>query len=313
MAALRDEVEHPALAFAVARVPVLHGRVLDFGPFLHHDFHDGCMQLVLVAHGSGAALKVGDVGIVVADDERPFELPRAASVDAEVGAEFHGATHAFGDIDEGTVAEDGGVEGREVVVAIGDDAAEVLAHEVGMLAHGLADGAEDDALLTEFFAERRLDAHGVHDGIDSRTGQRHAFLQGDAQLVEGLHQFRVDLLLSLLPLAPRSLPLSRGVGIVGDGLIVDVGHLEVAPSGLFQSEPVAVGIQAELQQPVRLALRHGDEAHDIFRQTLLDDVRLDVGGEAVLVLLLRHLAHKAVLFLHASFFLLCECKDTTNK
>ena len=298
MAALRHEVEHAALAFAVARVPVLYRRVLDLSPFLHHDLDDGGVELVLVAHGCRAAFEVRDVGIIVAHDECPLELPRAAGVDAEVRAELHRAAHAFGDIDEGAVAEDGGVERGEEVVAIGDDAAQVLAHQVGVLADGLADRAEDDALLAELLAERRLDAHRVHHGIDGCSGQCHALLQRDAQLVEGLHQLRVDFLLSLLPLAPCPLPLAGRVSIVGDGLVVNLRHLEVSPSRLLKGQPIAISIQAELQQPVRFSLLLGDEAHDVLRQTLLDDVRLHVGSEAVLVLLLRHLTHETVLFFH---------------
>ena len=246
------------------------------------------MELVLVTHGSRAALEVGDVGIVVAHDEGPFELPGAAGIDAEIRAELHGTSHAFGDIDERAVAEDCGVECGKEVVAIGYDAAEVLAHQVGVFAHRLADGAEDDAFLLKFVAESRLDAHRVHHCIDGCSCQRHAFLQRDAQLVEGFHQLGVDVARTLFLL------LLRGVSIVADGLIVYRRHLEVPPSGLFEREPVAVGIQAELEEPLRLSLLLGDESDDVLRESLLDDFRLYIGGEAVLVLLLRHLAHEAI-------------------
>ena len=96
VSAFGDEVEYSAFSFAVAGVPVLYGAVFDFCAFVYDDFDDGCVELVFVAHGCGASFEVGDVCVVVADDECAFELSCAACVDAEVCAEFHGAAHAFG-------------------------------------------------------------------------------------------------------------------------------------------------------------------------------------------------------------------------
>ena len=163
----------------------------------------------------------------------------SAGVDAEVRAEFHGASHAFWDVDEGAVAEDCGVECGKEVVAIGDDAAQVFAHQVGVFAHGFADGAEDDAFLAEFFSEGCLDAHRVHHGIDGCSGQCHTLLQGDSELVEGLHQLRVDVARALLLLLCR-------VGVVADVLIVNLRQLQVSPCGLLQCEPVPESLQAEI-------------------------------------------------------------------
>ena len=176
------------------------------------------MELVLVSHRSCAALQVRDIGIVVANDESPLELTCTASIDAEVRAEFHRTAHAFWDIDERAVAEDCGVECCEEIVFVGNDAAQVLAHQVGVLADSLADGAEDDAFLLEFLAESCLDAHRIHHRIDGCSGQSHTFFQRNAQLVEGLHKLWVNC------------PSFGGVGggrscIVGDGLIVNLRHL----------------------------------------------------------------------------------------
>ena len=44
------------------------------------------VQLVLVAHGRGAALEVAHVGALLGDDQRPLELAGVGGVDAEVGA-----------------------------------------------------------------------------------------------------------------------------------------------------------------------------------------------------------------------------------
>ena len=167
VAALGDEVQHATTALLVAGVPVLHGRILHLGTVHDNNLDNGCMQLVLVAHGGRAALKVGDVRVVVGHDKGTLELPRVSGVDAEVAAQLHGTAHALGDVDERAVAEDCRVEGGIEVVAIGHDGAQVLAHQVGMLLDGIAYAAEDDAFLAQLFLEGGLHADRVHDGVDS--------------------------------------------------------------------------------------------------------------------------------------------------
>src|ERR1039457_6816533 len=51
------------------------------------------------------------------------------------------------------------------MVARGHDAAEIFLHEVGVLAHGLRERAEDDADRRELLLERRRDRHAVDDGV----------------------------------------------------------------------------------------------------------------------------------------------------
>ena len=97
------------------------------------------MKLVLVAHGSRAALKIAHVGIVVGHDERTLKLSGIAGVDAEITAQFHWAAHSLGDIDEGAVAEHCRVEGCKEVVAIRHHGSQILAHQIGMILHCLTD------------------------------------------------------------------------------------------------------------------------------------------------------------------------------
>ena len=55
LAALRDKVVHAAGSrFTVARVPVLHGRILDAGVVLGHQFHNSAVQLLAAEFRSGA-------------------------------------------------------------------------------------------------------------------------------------------------------------------------------------------------------------------------------------------------------------------
>ena len=124
------------------------------------------MKLVLVTLGSGTALEVADVSPLVSDDECTLKLPRVDGIDTEVRGELHRTARTLRDVDEGAIAEDSGVQRSEVIIGIGDDDAQVLLHQLGVLAYGFAEGAEDDALLGEGLAEGRLHRYGVHDRVD---------------------------------------------------------------------------------------------------------------------------------------------------
>ena len=39
----------PPRALGIARIPVLHGRILDLGVVKRNQFHDRCVELVLVS------------------------------------------------------------------------------------------------------------------------------------------------------------------------------------------------------------------------------------------------------------------------
>src|SRR5581483_9589849 len=85
VAALGDEIEDAAFALGVARIPVLHRRILDLGVVERDELDHGGVQLVLVAHRRGAAFEIGDVGALVGDDQRALELAGVALIDAEIG------------------------------------------------------------------------------------------------------------------------------------------------------------------------------------------------------------------------------------
>ena len=278
--AFGDEVIDSTLSIFVAGIPVLNGGVFHLGVFVHDDFDDGGVELVFVAHRGSATFKVADIASVVAYDERTFKLSRVASVDAEVGGEFHGAAHAFGNIDKTSVGEDGGVEGSEEVVGRRHDGAEIFPNKFRILAHGFADGGEDDAFLLQFLFESGLHADGVHDGINRHAGELHAFFKRDAEFVKSLHQFRVNLLLSLVAL------LLRRVGVVGNRLIVYGREIHMSPRRRFERQPVTIGFEAKVQKPFRFSLFGGNEANDVLVQTFLNDFGVNVGREAVFIFLL---------------------------
>ena len=235
------------------------------------------MQLVLVAHRSGAAFQVGHVAPVLTDDERALKLPGVARVDAEIGRELHGAAHALGDVDKRAVGEHGRVEGGEIIVGVGHDRTEVFAHQLGVFAHGFREGTEDDALLLQPLLEGGLDRHGVHHRIDRDSGQRHAFFERNAELFERFHQFGIDFLLLVF--------LFCGVGVVVNRLIVDVGQPHQRPIRAGEREPMAVSRETKLEKPLRLAFLVTDLADDVFVEPGFEQFGLDVGHETRFVFL----------------------------
>ena len=138
-AALGDEIEDAAQAVLVAGIPVLNGAVLDAGVVERHQFHHRRMKLVGVELGRGAAFEVTHGSAFFGHDERPLELAAFLVIDAEVGAQVHGAGDAFRDEDEAAVREDRRIQGRIEIVGGRHHAAEVLLDQVGMLAHCFAE------------------------------------------------------------------------------------------------------------------------------------------------------------------------------
>ena len=267
------------------------------------------MQLVLVAHGGGTPLEIRHITVVVGHDECALKLSGIGGIDAEIGTEFHGAPCAFGDIDKGAVAEHSTVESSIEVVTIGHHTAEILLHEVGMLLYGITDGAEDDTLFGEFLLEGGLHRYRVHDGIYGHTAQRQALFQRNTEFVEGLHEFGVNLLLSLLVF------LGHGVSIVGDGLIVYGGQVDVSPGGLLQCLPVAESLQPEFEHPLRLLLLLGNQPHHVLIESSLNHFGMHVGREAELIFLFSHLFHVSILLIRlvlvhlyfVCFLFVCHC------
>ena len=77
--------------------------------------------MIFVAHRSGAAFEIRDIGPLVGDDQRPLELPGIGGVDAEVSRQFHRTANALGNVDKGPVGKDCRIEGCVEIVVVGDD------------------------------------------------------------------------------------------------------------------------------------------------------------------------------------------------
>jgi hypothetical protein len=99
------EIIDAALALGVARIPVLHGGILDLGVVKRDQLDHGGVELVLVALRRRAAFEVAHIGAFVGNDQRALELASVALVDAEIGRQFHRAAYARRHINKRAVGE----------------------------------------------------------------------------------------------------------------------------------------------------------------------------------------------------------------
>ena len=248
------------------------------------------MKLVLIALGGGAALEVADVAAFFRHHEGPLELSGSGFVDPKVRGQFHWALHALGDVAEGAVGEDGGVEGAEEVVLDRNHRAEVLADQFRVLLDGLAHGAENDAQFGQLVLEGRGHGDAVHDEVHGHAGQALLLLHGDAELVHGGPEFGIDLIEG----AEWGLGLGRAV--VADGLVVGLVVFDMGPLRLFHLLPDAEGLEPPFEHPVGLVLLGADEADDVLIQPRRRLVGLDVRGESEFVLLPGEFVQQGILF-----------------
>ena len=259
------------------------------------------MQLVLVPHGRSASLEVTHIGAFVGHDEGALELTRTPGIDPEVTGELHRAVYALGNVAEGAVGEYCGVEGCIVVVAYGHHRCQILAHQVGIVAHGLGERAEDDALLCQRLAERGLDRYGVKHRVHCGAGQHASLVQGNAEFVESGHQLGVDLLLLRRFFGGRE---------IDDVLEVYLRDVQVGPCRHLHGQPLAVGLQAEVEEPLRLALFLRYQPYNVLVQALGDELLLHLRLKAVLVLGGAYILKYVVFLAH---IVLAFCKSQTAK
>ena len=110
-----------------------------------------------------------------------------------------------------------------------------------MFLHRLAKRRKHDALLRQNVLMRRRDGNAVKHRIHSHARQAFLLSERDPQLLEGLENFRIDLVktVELRPLLWRR--------VVTDGLVIDRIVVRVTPMRLLHREPVPVRLQAPLQ------------------------------------------------------------------
>ena len=82
---LGDKIIDAAFTLFISRIPILHGGIFYFRIVEGDDLYDGCMQLILITHGSSASFHVTHIAAFIGDDEGSFKLPCIRSINAEIG------------------------------------------------------------------------------------------------------------------------------------------------------------------------------------------------------------------------------------
>jgi hypothetical protein len=147
-------------------------------------------------------------------------------------------------------------------------------HEFGVFDHRFGEGAEEDAELFQLVFEGGRHGYRVEHRIDRYAGQGTALGQGDAQLLVGAQQFRIDLVQAL-----GAFP-GFGRGVVVQVLVVDGRVAHAGPFRFGHGQPVPVGLEPPVEHEGGLALLRRDQADDILVQAHGQGVLLDVGDEA---------------------------------
>ena len=216
----------------------------------------------------------------VGNDQRALKLAGIGCVDAEVRRKLHRAAHALRHVDERSVREHCRIQCGEVVVRIGDDAAEVLLDQFRVVLHGVRERAEDHARPGQLVLERRRDRDAVEYGVDGDTGKTRPLVQWHAELLVRREQLGIDFVEALR--AVRSGPRCR---VIRDRLVVDGRDAQVGPVRVRHRVPVPQRLQAPVEHELRLTLDLRDDADHVLVEAGRQRVGFDVSDEAVLILL----------------------------
>ena len=144
-----------------------------------------CVQVGLIVLRCRAALNKVQVSARFDNDERVLELACAAGVETEVALQRVGERHALRHVDKRAARPHRVVQRGKLVVAHGDERAEVLVHHrlpLGVVQRVL-DGGVDDALLGHLLAH--VVVHDLGVVLGAHAGQALALGLGDAQALEG--------------------------------------------------------------------------------------------------------------------------------
>ena len=276
---LGHEIEYTSLTLGISRIPVLDGRILNLGILLYNNLHHCRMKLVFITHRSSTSLHVTHIRALIRHNQRPLELSCSCRIYTEITRQFHRAAHPFRNIHERTVTEHGRIERRIEVISHRHHRSQIFLHKVRMFTNGLRERAENYPFLCKRSTESRSHRYGIENRIYGHTGQSRPLMKRNAQFVECLFQFRIYLL--------RTVLISLGSRIIYYILKVNLRNIKMCPLRERHLLPAAESIQTELKHPLRLLLLRRDQAYDILVQTLGYEFLLDIGDEAVLILLVR--------------------------
>ncbi len=244
--ALRDEVVD------VAR-PVLNGGVPRVRAFLHKDLDHAGVQGPGAVLRCCATLNIMYIAAIISNYDCALELPQVLRVDAKICLQRDFHIHPLRHIDEAPSRPEGAVQRRKLVIADGHDGADVLAHQVRILADGGVHVHKDDAVLLPLRLERAV--HGLRIHLRLHAGQVTALRLGNAQPLEGV-----------LDGAGNFLPGAR-FALGGPHEVIEFLEIQepqvCPPRRHGQLHESVQRFEAKIQHPLRLALDRRDFAHDV--------------------------------------------------
>ena len=185
-----------ALSHQVVHVirPVLDGGVANACILLHHNLNDRRVQRVRLVDGGGTALNVMHIGPLIRDNEGALKLAHVLSINTEIRLQRDFHVHPRGDVHKRPAGPHGGVQSRELIIADGDDRAEVLFEKLRVVPQTGVGIDEDHALRFQIFTD--LVVHNLRLVLCGHTSdQRVTFRLGNAQTLIG----NADILGKLLP------------------------------------------------------------------------------------------------------------------
>jgi hypothetical protein len=228
--------------------PVLDRRVSYARALLGDDLDHGGVQRVGRVDRCRAPFDVVHVGTFVRDDQRPLELAHVLGVDPEVSLERDVDVHARWHVDERATRPHRRVQRGELVVVRRDQRAEVLLHQVRVIAERRVHVGEQDTDVVELLLDLVVDDLGL---VLRRNPAEVLLLGlGDPELVPRA----LDVLGQFLPVLGLLLGRADEVVDVGE---VDVGQIGAPPRHRTPLE-VLQRLQPELAHPVRLGLQRRD-------------------------------------------------------
>ena len=220
------------------------------------------MQRVGGVRWCGAPFNVVNGTPLVGDDQGAFKLPHVLGVDAEVGLHRHFHMNAFRDVDERTTGPHRRVESGELVVAVGDDGAEMLLDDLRVFTKAAVHVKEKDPLSFEVFADGVVNRLGLVLGRNATEVL--LFSLRNAETVEG----SLDVFGDVVPI-----PLG---GVGGTKEIRHVVKIDVvqftaiAPVGHFALHEMVVGLDPNLRHPLGLVFELRDVSNNLLTQPFVE-------------------------------------------
>ena len=166
-ASFGNKIKDSAFAFLVPGIPILNRRVFNLRTVKSNEFYYRSMQLVFISWGGRTAFQITHIAAFISYHKSALKLSRTRLIDAEIGGQFHGTLHSFGDITERTVWKYGRIQSGKVIILRGNDGTDILPNQLWMFLNGFWNGAKDNPFFRQGFFECRCHGYGIHHDIDS--------------------------------------------------------------------------------------------------------------------------------------------------